>query len=101
MKMRHLEVYKLENVPDHLRHEIHSLIAQLNDLMQSAKIYDKHEANVVLAAMSFLYATLIHHYISDDLEAKKTAAAKYAWGLIKNIELVSGIKILDKEDDTR
>lgn len=55
------------------------------------------DPNLFLGALTFAYASFIKNLVSDDSEQLKKATLCYAQGLIKNIELLSGIKIFNEE----
>ena len=97
MKMKNVQAYPIENVPDHLIHECGEVGREMSELLLE-KFRDK-DPNIFLGGITFAYAAFIKHFISDDEEQLKKAAILYATGVIKNVEFLAKINIIPKEDE--
>jgi hypothetical protein len=95
MKLTNVQAYPIENVPDHLTHECSQIGIEMGKMLME-KFKDK-SPNVFLGGMGFAYAAMIKNFISDDPEQLKKAAALYALGIIKNVELLANFKIIPEE----
>ncbi len=97
MKMKNIQAYPINNVPDHLVHECGELGRDIIILL-GEKYADK-DSNILLGALTLAYATIIKSIISDDPEELKKAAFACIKALIKNLELLAGHNIFGEEDE--
>lgn len=93
MRLKNLKSYDLNDVPDHVIEELKNLTDELATLI--LPYFQNHDPNLILSALSRLNAISIIMLVSKDPDELKSAARTYAIGLIKNIEQIADIKILN------
>jgi len=91
VKMKNVQAYHTDRVPDHVQEEIHVLGTKMAIAFQPL-VEDKN-GNIVLAALNFLMASAVKHYVSDEPEQIRKAAFTHSLALIKNIEMLVDMKI--------
>ncbi len=93
VKLKNVQAYPIKDVPDHLTHECamlgQSIIIELVPMLK-----DK-DPNIILGAFSFVFASMIKKLVSNDPEQLRSACKLYALGLIKNVEHLANIKVMD------
>jgi hypothetical protein len=94
MKLKNVQAYPINSVPDHITHECSETGKEIFKLL-SEKL-EGIETNIFLGGLTFAYAAMIKKFISNDPDQLKSATLLYAMGLIRNIELLGKIKILDE-----
>jgi len=94
MKLKNVQAYPIDGVPDHITHECVEVGAAMGKLL--LETFKDKDPNMFLGGLTFAYAAMIKYLISDDPEQLKKAAILYAKGLVKNIELLGKIKILEE-----
>lgn len=90
-------MYELDQVPDHIVHEIDDFNRQLVELI--FPLIENFPPNIVLASLNFIHAGVIKNLVSDNEEELRKAASIESLALIKNIEFISGIKILPEKEE--
>ena len=90
MKLKSIELYKIDEVPDHILQEVHVLSKKMT--VAITDLVDESEPNIVLAAVSFFHAVITNHLVIDDDDAIKTAATQQAKALIGNILYVRDLQ---------
>ena len=90
MKLKNVQAYQIEDVPDHITHECCQLGIALATEVEN--LFKEKDPNIILGAVTFFHAAMIKNLISDDLEQQIKASKLSALGLIKNVEFLNGIK---------
>jgi hypothetical protein len=86
-----IRLYRTEDVPDHILQEVNDLIKKMVAALEKAT--EGHDTNIVLSAFNRLHAMAITEAITE--KGLSEAARTEAIGLIKNIEHLSGKKIIN------
>jgi len=90
MKLKNVQAYPIENVPDYITHECSQLGIAL--AMEVENLFKDKDPNIILGAVTFFHAAMIKKLISDDLTQQVKASELCALGLIKNVEFLNGNK---------
>lgn len=93
VKMKHLQLYKSGDVPDHIIQEVDDLMNNL--ICAMAPLVKDVPPGYILSAFNRIHAAMIFALISESPEELKKAALLEAKGLILNIEDISKVKIFD------
>lgn len=93
MKLKNVQAYKKENVPDHIIEEITQLAEKMSKALFPFLI--EKDPNIAMGALSYFHAASLKYLISLDPEQCRKAAKLNALGLIENMELL--IKQAEKE----
>lgn len=88
-KLRLVRLYRDENVPDHILHEVLDLMEKMAKSI--APILHDKDVGLCLSAFNRLHAGLIVHFITKDGLANATTTE--AIGLVRNVEHISGQKV--------
>lgn len=94
VRLKNFQAYQTNQVPDHVLEEIHILGTKM--AMAFQPIIEDTSGNIVLASLNFLMASAIKHYVADDPEQIRKAALTYANALIRNIEMLVDMKIIEE-----
>lgn len=89
-KLRLVRLYRDEHVPDHILHEVLDLMEKMAKSI--APLMNDKDTGICLSALNRLHAALIVHFITK--EGLRDATTTEAIGLIKNVEHISGQKVL-------
>lgn len=89
-----IKMYKDDEVPDHLLQEVQDLVTEMIKVLH--KPCNGKDANVLLSAFNRMHAILIIDLVTE--RSLSEAAGAFAVGLIKNVESLSGKKILEDNE---
>ena len=89
VKLKNFQAYQTENISQEIKDEICGLSAKLAGLTKDE--LDKHDPNIILAAISFYFAAIIKEAVSDDPIERDKAAMAYATALVKNVQWLGEI----------
>ncbi len=84
MKLKNVQAYPIKDVPDYLVQECSDLGVKLCKVIMDN--VEGHNCNIILGAMSFVHASMIKHFISNDKEQVEKAGKLYAIGMLKNLD---------------
>lgn len=98
MKLKNVQCYPVDNVPDHLTNECIELAKSMVVVFE--EISKGKEANIILGATTFLLASVVKSLVSDKLDEQKKAVQLAALALIKNVYFLNGIDF-DKENKNK
>jgi len=90
-------MYKLDDIPDHVRHEFEDVVKQITEAIQP--FISEENCNYVLSAMNHVMAMLIKIYVVERPDAIKHASLKCAEMFLKNVEFYTGVDILNKGNE--
>lgn len=95
IKLSMVRLYRTEDVPDHVIEEVNVMIGKLSKVL--TETFMGHDSNIVLSALNRIHAGIICSMLTENglIAGAKTEAI----GLIKNIEHISGIKVMQSEDN--
>lgn len=88
-KIDRTRLYRSDEVPDHIIHEVLELVIKLG--IHFKKAVEGHNSGIAIAAFNRFHAILLVELI--DAEGLKDAALSEATALIKNVEYISGQQI--------
>jgi hypothetical protein len=91
VKMRDVQMHKVEDVPDHILQEITDLSTKM--LTTITPLCEDISPNLILGAINFLHASLIKNMIADDLDQQKKAVLMTARALICNLAMINNIDV--------
>lgn len=91
MKLRQINAYRTEDVPDHLLHEITELGKEFMNAI--APLLDNVHPNKSLSAINFVLAAVTKTLVSDDISEQRKAALVQARGIIGNVAMLNGMSI--------
>ncbi len=89
-KIPTISIHNAKDIPDHLLQEVQDVAAEMGKSFE--KLFQSHDLNIILSAFSFVHAALVVSIVDE--QCLEEAASTGAIGLIKNIEHMSGQKIL-------
>jgi len=84
VKLKNVQAYPINDVPDHLVHECKQVGIELAKLIQDN--FADTSPNVMLGAIAFLHASILSFHIVDDPEELSKATKQACVALIKNME---------------
>lgn len=84
VRLKNLEMHKIDNIPDHVLQEIVELAQLL--MTEWAEMVKDTPCNIALGAFTFAHAAFLAHII-EEKELHK-AAQMGAISLIKNVEMI-------------
>jgi hypothetical protein len=96
VKMKLLNLYKCEDVPDYVIEEMGVHIKKICDALQP--IISDANSNLNLSAMNHVMAMMVQLYISDKPEEIKRAAVMLAKGFLGNVKFYTGVDVMEVED---
>jgi hypothetical protein len=99
MKLKQIDTYKCENVPDHVLQEITDLNAKFMNAVMP--LLDSEKPNLSLSAINHLLAYVTKSCVSDDVKEQRRAALHQARAIIGNMAMLNGLTIEEfmKEED--
>ncbi len=84
MKLKRTEVYKVEDVPDHIIQEVIALAMKMGK-----DVYDKHlhtaPPNIVLGALNWVIASVTNELVEENDAAMEKAARQQSKAIYGNI----------------
>jgi len=83
MKLKSIEIHKVENLPDHIVQEVHDLSNKLGEAVYDLCI--QNPSNIVLGALNWTHAAMTNHLVVETDEAIELAARQQAAALYNNI----------------
>lgn len=89
MKMKNIQAYPIDGVPDHVVQECGDLGILM--MLELLPIINKKHPNLVLGAIAFVHASMIKNAVSDDPEEQRKAAEMAAFALIKNVVFLNDL----------
>ena len=95
VKMRMVNLYKTENVPDHIIEELKDFIMKL--MRQIAPVIENADCNLILSSMNHILAMMVDMYISEDPQEIKQAARNLARGFLGNVKFYTGVDPMEVE----
>jgi len=96
VRMKMVNLYKTENVPDHVIEELKDLIMKI--MKQVAPVIENTNCNLILSAMNHIMAMMVEMYISEKPEEIKRAAQNMAIGFLGNVKLYTGVDVMKVEE---
>lgn len=94
VKLANVQVYPINNVPDHLTHECSELGKTL--CLEMEELLKDKDPNIVLGAINFFHSAMLKSCVSDDPEQQTKAAKLAAVALIKNVYFLNGLNFKEK-----
>jgi hypothetical protein len=91
MKLRNVQCYPIEGVPDYLIEECIALAQTL--IIEIHPILEGKSPNIVLGAMAMLHASVIKKLVSDDPNQQEGAS------VLAGVALINNVKILNEKGD--
>ena len=83
VKLRHLAMHKMENVPDAIQQEVQELALEIGKRLYD--LFEEKSPNIVLAALNFNHAASVFTCLVETEEEIKKGAELTAVALYKNI----------------
>jgi hypothetical protein len=96
VRMKMLNLYNTEDVPDHVIEELKTLIMKI--MTEIAPVVESVHPNLVLSAMNHINAIMIKIYISEEPDEIKKAARNLAGGFLGNVKFYTGVDPLELEE---
>jgi hypothetical protein len=93
MKLKNVQAYSINNVPDHLTQECCELGKDMIITLET--LFNQKEPNIILGAIAFFQAAMIKNLVSDKPEEQKKAARMAAVALLKNVYFLNGLDLED------
>jgi hypothetical protein len=90
MKLKNVQAYEINDVPDHITHECSQLGISL--VLEVEHLFKGKDPNIILGAITFFHAAMIKNFISDKIEEQEKAAKLSAMALIKNVGFLNTLK---------
>jgi hypothetical protein len=94
-KVSMVRLYNAEDVPDAIVHEVQLLVDKIGKCL--LENIANHNPNIILSAFNRYHAKMIIALVEDG--SLEDATATEALALVKNVEHLSGKKILPEEKD--
>jgi hypothetical protein len=91
MKLKQIDIYKTENVPDYVLEELVDLAKKFTQAIMP--LMDKEHPNKSLSAINFVLAAITKNVVSDDISEQRRAAMHQAKGIIGNIAMLNGLSL--------
>jgi hypothetical protein len=91
VKLRTIQAYELEKVPDHIRQQVENLSIQM--ATQMAELCSNYEPNICLACIPWVMAALLRSFIVEEEAEVKNATLNIAIAVIRNMEFLTGFSI--------
>lgn len=96
VKIRLLNIYKTEDIPDHVIEELKAHI--MNIFTAITPITEGVSSNLNISAMNHVMAMMVKIYISEDPEEIKRAARNLAYGFLGNVKFYTGVDPMEIEE---
>lgn len=97
VRMKMINLYKTEDVPDHVIEELKAVIAKIYTAL--APIGATTNTNLMLSATNHFMAMLVKMYISENPEEIKRAALNLARGFLGNVKFYTGVDVMEQEKE--
>jgi hypothetical protein len=89
MKLKQIQAYQTDDVPDHVLEEIVELSRKLTAAI--LPLMDNEHPNKSLSAVNFVLAAVTKLLVSDDINEQRRAAFLQAKGIIGNVAKLNGL----------
>lgn len=96
VRMKLMNLYKTEDIPDHVIEELKALILKMMEAI--APITEKTNCNLTLSAMNHILALMVKMYISEDPMEIQRAALNLAKGFLGNVKFYTGVDVMKIDD---
>lgn len=83
MKLKSIEIHKINDVPDHILEEVHNCAHQMGEAIY--EIIIKYPPNIVLGALNWVHSATTNHLVVEDRKAIEIAAKQQSKALYNNI----------------
>lgn len=96
VRMRMVNLYKTEDVPEHIIEELKALIMKM--MKEIAPVIEDVNCNLILSAINHIQAMMVQMYISEKPEEIKRAARNLARCFLGNVKFYTGVDPMDAQD---
>lgn len=97
MKLRNVQAYPIDGVPDHIIQECADLGIKIG--MELSETLKNHHPNIILGAINFFHAAMIKRCVSEKPEELEKATRLAAIAMIKNVEYLTNTNLFDHVED--
>ena len=95
MKLKSVEIYKSDDVPDHILQDVHNAAIEIGEAIFD--ICMKYPSNITLGALNWTHAAMTNHLVVDTDEAIENAGLQQAKALYNNIKHCRAVRKEEQE----
>lgn len=97
VRMKMMNLYNTENIPDHVIEELKALIMKILKVIEP--IAEITDTNLMLSATNHICAMMVKMYISEKPEEIRRAAFALAKGFLGNVKFYTGVDVMEQEQE--